>query len=652
MVTLSSCMNFSAFKAPLMVIVKLLGVPPTARDAELIKINWLLPSSAIATGCNLDAVNYTMTSTGLPTATGNSGNTNVVRGMVLGGNVTVDTASAYNLGSAAAPLNQVYANTFNGTLQVEPTIDVTTVKFPYSGSTDFRLYDNAGVATLDNGSGGAATLTMPSTSAINTGTVTTTTAVKTPSVDRASAGALSIGTTTATSVSIGSTSAPTTMNGATSVGPGYNMTVSGGGAYKQYNSTSDTYPQFNEAAGAINLGPGGSTTYQLSLSGQASTPYIVSGNGKNFLVDAAAVLDLGTSTATSVSIGGSSTATTVNGNLTCNGEVYTQYVDTPSSETLYIGSNNASAAYILGTGGQTTFGGNVNLGAASSLAWAGGPTMSRPSAGALQMTGCATIGNANGGGGGISAPYFYYNTGTISQSGTTVTGTGTSFTTNNIVGGLFIPATGNACFITSVASATSMTVDFSQTISAGTSYNVSYGGSTLGAAAKIGCQSIWSNANGITLNPNTGNSVVIGNTNGSGLQIANSASGYVQSTLSSYESFTYNTTWGSGVFNSAQTANMEVVHVGDHITVCIPVFSGTISTAGVLSNTTALPARVSPARTVTFPCQVLVAGSVALGLLTISTSGVLSFGQTISGSNFTTGTCGLSTAQTFTYTAT
>lgn len=62
-------------------------------------------------------------------------------------------------------------------------------------------------------------------------------------------------------------------------------------------------------------------------------------------------------------------------------------------------------------------------------------------------------------------------TGTISQSGTTVTGTTTNFSTFFIVGDIFVPATGAATVITAIASATSMTVQTSQTIAGGTDYS-------------------------------------------------------------------------------------------------------------------------------------------------------------------------------------
>jgi hypothetical protein len=69
--------------------------------------------------------------------------------------------------------------------------------------------------------------------------------------------------------------------------------------------------------------------------------------------------------------------------------------------------------------------------------------------------------------------------GTISQSGTIVTGSSTFFTVNShLAGGWFAPATGTPCRIISRDSATQLTVSVSQTIGAGTRYAVYYCGTT------------------------------------------------------------------------------------------------------------------------------------------------------------------------------
>ncbi len=71
-----------------------------------------------------------------------------------------------------------------------------------------------------------------------------------------------------------------------------------------------------------------------------------------------------------------------------------------------------------------------------------------------------------------------YNTGTVSQSGSTVTGSGTTFT-SAMVGGviLFFGSTlsWRRAIITAFNSTTSLTVDTSDTISAGTTYSIRYG---------------------------------------------------------------------------------------------------------------------------------------------------------------------------------
>jgi hypothetical protein len=64
--------------------------------------------------------------------------------------------------------------------------------------------------------------------------------------------------------------------------------------------------------------------------------------------------------------------------------------------------------------------------------------------------------------------------GTITQSGTTVTGTGTSFN-SDLLGGLLLYADGTQATITAVASATSMTVSVSRTIGTGQTYTATGG---------------------------------------------------------------------------------------------------------------------------------------------------------------------------------
>lgn len=66
-----------------------------------------------------------------------------------------------------------------------------------------------------------------------------------------------------------------------------------------------------------------------------------------------------------------------------------------------------------------------------------------------------------------------YNTGTVSQTTTTVTGVGTTFT-SSMVGGTIIYSTGQTALITAFTNGTTLTVATSQTVAAGTSYNLYY----------------------------------------------------------------------------------------------------------------------------------------------------------------------------------
>lgn len=83
-------------------------------------------------------------------------------------------------------------------------------------------------------------------------------------------------------------------------------------------------------------------------------------------------------------------------------------------------------------------------------------------------------------GGTTSAPF-----GTVSQTTTTVTGVGTSFATS-MIGGYFAPTGYLPAVITAVASTTSMTVSVSQTVPAGTAYDVIFGSTAIiGAAGQV-----------------------------------------------------------------------------------------------------------------------------------------------------------------------
>jgi hypothetical protein len=78
----------------------------------------------------------------------------------------------------------------------------------------------------------------------------------------------------------------------------------------------------------------------------------------------------------------------------------------------------------------------------------------------------------------LNIPGSIYNTNllrTASQSGTTVTGVGTAFTSSMIGGGIYWPATQNYFVITNVSSSTVLTVDQSATISS-SGFFIYYGG--------------------------------------------------------------------------------------------------------------------------------------------------------------------------------
>jgi N-acetylneuraminic acid mutarotase len=68
-----------------------------------------------------------------------------------------------------------------------------------------------------------------------------------------------------------------------------------------------------------------------------------------------------------------------------------------------------------------------------------------------------------------------YKTGTISQSGTTVTGSGTTFNSGMVGSTIQYTADGSTATVTGYTSATSITVDVSKTVSAGSSYTIQDG---------------------------------------------------------------------------------------------------------------------------------------------------------------------------------
>jgi hypothetical protein len=85
----------------------------------------------------------------------------------------------------------------------------------------------------------------------------------------------------------------------------------------------------------------------------------------------------------------------------------------------------------------------------------------------------------------ISKNSTLYNMGNASQSGTTITGIGTTFSAS-MVGGLLLFATGEIAFISSFISTTLLTSYKNQTVASST-YSLYYGGTQVGSSGNIGC---------------------------------------------------------------------------------------------------------------------------------------------------------------------
>jgi muramidase (phage lysozyme) len=102
-------------------------------------------------------------------------------------------------------------------------------------------------------------------------------------------------------------------------------------------------------------------------------------------------------------------------------------------------------------------------------------TLSIPNVGAgdtiLTANSSKLLANATG----LMVSNTIYNTGTASQSGYTITGSGTTFT-SSMIGGVIVFANGAQAFITAYTSATSLTARQSQTVSSLQAYNLYYGG--------------------------------------------------------------------------------------------------------------------------------------------------------------------------------
>lgn len=81
----------------------------------------------------------------------------------------------------------------------------------------------------------------------------------------------------------------------------------------------------------------------------------------------------------------------------------------------------------------------------------------------------------------INWPGAIYTTGTAAQSGTTVTGTGTTFSAAMVHGYIYWPSSGNIALITAFGSTTSLTVDASQSVS-NSHFTIYYNGLNVGYA--------------------------------------------------------------------------------------------------------------------------------------------------------------------------
>lgn len=102
----------------------------------------------------------------------------------------------------------------------------------------------------------------------------------------------------------------------------------------------------------------------------------------------------------------------------------------------------------------------------------------------------------------VARPAQVYNTGTASQSGNTVTGSGTTFTPA-MIGGIIFFTTGERAMITGYTSATSLTVYQSQTVTPPKKYAIFYGGIQ-------GDESGYASVSNAILIPNTSNQIIAG----------------------------------------------------------------------------------------------------------------------------------------------
>lgn len=196
-----------------------------------------------------------------------------------------------------------------------------------------------------------------------------------------------------------------------------------------------------------------------------------------------------------------------------------------------------------------------------------------------------------------------YNTGTASQSGTTITGSGTTFT-SSMRGATFRFATGETAVIVGFTSATSLTADRSQTVSS-TNYSLIYGGCS------------FSNTVGYI------NALYFPTVGGT------------PAALDYFESGTHSTTW-SGIWAAAQSGDIQYQRIGKNVTLRIPLRSAAATTSALIISDTNLPSNLRPAGFLAAPIQALNNSASATGLITINPStGRIQLCATIGGGNFT-----------------
>lgn len=211
----------------------------------------------------------------------------------------------------------------------------------------------------------------------------------------------------------------------------------------------------------------------------------------------------------------------------------------------------------------------------------------------------------------ISTNETLYNTGTVSQSGTTITGSGTTFT-SAMVGATIRFNSGEHAFIKQFTSTTSLEADVSQTVSS-TTYSIVYGGCS------------FSKVSGYINN------------------LYFPTSGGTPSALNFYEIGTHSTTW-SGIWAAAQSGSIQYQRLGKCVTLRIPLRSAAANTAALIVNDTVLPSYLRPASFYASPQQVLNNSASANGLITVNSStGGIQICATVGGGNFTaSGNGGLS----------